>query len=243
MNWTDASSTLIVSSFFGKSTTAKIGVAACAQMCQICPVGIGEGMDTSVAAARARNNQPMIEAICLAAEVERSEWRSVQHGRRKQSPLWAFCRELRQEPKLHDLEDKAALAKVRDALRQSGTSLDALWPDCDDPAIDFLAAWRHTDKIGSFAAALRAADSEPERIAHTISIGYSRFCGLCAQLQRRKGCEPIILSVEAFASALGVDRRTISRYKQQAEVDGLLVLVAPAEHRAHSAARYRYAAA
>jgi hypothetical protein len=197
-------------------------------------------MDASVAAARACGNQSLIEAIREAAKIEAREFRSVRKGRRSQSPLWAFCRELRADPQLHDLDGMAALTKVRDALRWSGTSLDALFPDCDDPAIDFLAAWRRTDKIGSFAAAVRAADNHPEPIAHTISIGYSRFCRVCAELQRRKGGEPIILAVAVFADALGVDRRTITRYKEQAEADGRLVLVAPAEHQAHRAARYRY---
>jgi hypothetical protein len=195
------------------------------------------------ASIRARVNQPLIEAIRLATEVEHREWCAVQHGRRQQSPLWAFCRELRQCPELADLDGKAALTKVRATLNHTGASLEDLLPDCKDAAIDFLTVWRHTDLIGSFAAAVRAADNEPEPIAHAISVKYTRFCRVCAQLQRGKGDEPIILAVAAFAEALGVDRRTIARYKQQAEADGLLVLVAPAEHQAHKAARYRYVAA
>jgi hypothetical protein len=196
-------------------------------------------MGASVSAT-ADKDQSLIAAIREAAKIEGREWRGVRKGRRSQSPLWAFCRELRSDPQLHDLDGMAALAMVRDALRRAGTSLDALFRDCDDPAIYFSAAWHHTEMIGSFAAAVRAADNQPEPIAHAISIGYSRFCRVCAQLQRRKGCEPIILSVAVFADALGVDRRTITRYKEQAEADGRLVLVAPAEHQAHRAARYRY---
>jgi hypothetical protein len=154
--------------------------------------------------------------------------------------LFGFCRVLRGRPEFGGLEAKAALAKVRVTLKLHGTSLDELFPECDDTAIYFLSGWKHTDLIGLLIRAVRSADAEPQPSQHAVSAGYSRFCLICKHLQLVKGSEPFILAVETFAAILRVDRRTITRYKRQAEDEGLLKLASPANHLNHIAAQYKY---
>lgn len=183
----------------------------------------------------------LAQAIQDAIETERREWSAVKHGRRRQSPLFGFVRVLRQFPPCDGLTGQAVLNKVLATLKHTTTTLNELFPYTEDPAVDFLYAWRKSKMIGMFARAVSDADAQPRPITHTISPTYTRFLRICQQLQRRKGAEPFILSVSTFAATLDVDRRTITRYKLQAEADGLLTMVSPGSRLTHTAGRYHYA--
>jgi hypothetical protein len=182
----------------------------------------------------------LIELIYEAAEIDRKEWAAVKHGRRRQSPLYAFARELRRCPEIGDADDKPALAMVCAALQQTGTTLDALFPYSPDPAIHFLQGWKNSSQVGMFELAVYEADREPEAIAHTASMKYTRFLRICKHLQLNKDDDSIIVAVRPFAATLGVTPQMVSLYIRQGMDDGLLVPVEPANHRQHRAARYKY---
>lgn len=201
-------------------------------------------MPNTLASARTHNHQqhqPLIETIHFAAEVERREWQAVLRGRRRQSPLYAFARELRRVPELTVMDGRPALAVVHAALKQTGTTIEALCPHSPDPAIHFLQGWTNSSQVGMFALAVHDADSEPEPITHTASARYTRFLCICKHLQDSKVDEPIILAVRPFAAVLGVTPQMVSAYIHLGVDDGLLVRVEPANHLQHRAARYRYA--
>jgi len=187
-------------------------------------------------------DQQIIDEIYQAAAIERKEWSAVKHGRRKQSPLFAFCRELRRRSDFDGLNAKAALAKVRAALQQSTTTLDKLFADHEQVPMLMLRAWKmvKTCGIGKLDAAFRKADAEPQPKAHEVSPEYTRFVGACRHLQKLSGASPFILSIEIFAQKLGVSNRTVTNYKRQAAEDGLLLLVSEGSFKDHHAARYRY---
>lgn len=183
---------------------------------------------------------PIPEFLHQAIEAERQEWQAVKTGRLRQSPLFGFCRVLRARPEYGGLEAEAALAKVGADLKLCGTSLEELFPDCEDPVIYFAEGWKNTNLIGMLDRALCEADIEQACTGTLKSTKYTRFVLTAKHLQLRKGSEPFILSVDAFAKKMGVSKQMISIYRRQAEADCFLKMVVPGDHGSHRAARYIY---
>jgi hypothetical protein len=190
--------------------------------------------------APTQNYQALIEAIYHAVETERREWAAVKRGRRGQSQLFGFARELRKCSTFDSLDDKTALTLVCNQLKQAGSALDTEFSDCDDAAVSFVCAWRASDQCGLFERAVRAADAEPELIQHPLSPRYTRFIRICKHLQLAKGAEPFILDGRTFAQTLGVSKPMMTKYRRQAESDGLLRLVTPGNYLEHRSARCIY---
>ena len=129
--------------------------------------------------------------------------------------------------------------RLRDGDR--GFPWEELFPDSDDPQMEFVATW---DKVripageDILALAVALAKQKPLKPRISISPGYSRYVSIAARLQELRPNNYIQLPVERLAKAIGVDARTISHYGQFARKDGLVTLIAKHHKQSGQAAKY-----
>ncbi len=167
--------------------------------------------------------------------------RGSTHGFR--SAMWEFVRYMAAHPKLRGLGADAAFGLLAPIELKRGTRRLAwpeLFPDSDDPAVEFLSTWKKVrvpagDDILVLAVGL--ARDRPIKLRNPISEKYSRFVSIASHLQFLRPGDYINLPVERLAKILSVGTRTVSYYSQQAQNDGYLRRIAKHHALSHQAAR------
>jgi hypothetical protein len=153
------------------------------------------------------------------------------------SPLFYFTRLVKAHPTVTDMCDYKAAQVVEDILRRwlpPGKNTDPwehFFPeanDGDDALADFMASWnkvRHVPFHDVLSNALRLGDEKPLKPPHPRGKLYQRFISLAGWLQMLLPGKPVLLPTRKLGELLECDQRTVSRMREFAEVDGLLLKV------------------
>ena len=163
------------------------------------------------------------------------------------SAMWEFVRRMAAHPELRGLqaEDAFRLLSVIEVKRADRRlSWPELFPDSDDPAIEFHSTWEkvrvpYGDDM--LVLAVGSARDRPMKLRNSISEKYSLYVSIAAHLQCLRPGDYINLPVERLATILGVETRTVSYYSQQAQNDGYLRRIAKHHALSRQAARYTFA--
>jgi hypothetical protein len=169
-----------------------------------------------------------------------------------QSPMWEFARLAKAHPSIGMLSGSEAADVIEKHMKgwprpgESESIWEDLFPDAggaEDVLSDFMHSWDRvrflpgTDPLGN---ALRKAEACPLQPPIRRGEGFARFISLAGWLQVFPD-GPIMLPVEKLGKLLGVEPRTISRYRQWAVEDGLLQLVKPHDRPNGRATEFRFA--
>ena len=105
------------------------------------------------------------------------------------------------------------------------------FPAVSDGDTEFITTWdkvRYGEGDTPLSVAMREANTRPVTLSkeHEAGDKYASFISFAYQLQQTV-VGNILLPVRALAKVFGVSEQTISRWRQLAEGDGFLVVVAP----------------
>jgi hypothetical protein len=143
------------------------------------------------------------------------------------SPMWHFVRLCAAHPQLRGRPAMDAFQRVG-KVKPKGLNAVFMWaemfPDSDDPEIEFIATWDRVrvpagDDILAMAVAL--AKERPLQPRNCISPGYGLYVSIAGRLQELRPGNYINLPVERLAKALGVKETTVSYYAQCAKKMGI----------------------
>lgn len=182
-------------------------------------------------------------AIEFALEKNREaiqQWEGLAHDDYR-TVAWVFVRWLRPHPKLVALRSVGEVADLVEAELEKifGTGdpwLEALgdWDSAGkgvDPYDDFIACWQRVRVpmgSGPLEWAYFRAQTEPLDWPHTGKSkrgdGYRAFLNLAYWLQRQSDTDRIIVACEKWGKVLGVSPDSISRWRQRAESESILVV-------------------
>jgi hypothetical protein len=163
----------------------------------------------------------------------------MQGGEYWRTPLFEFCRLAKAHASLAGLRAKLAIKRVEAWLRTQRTNWTSFVgiADEDQGRDEFRGTW---DKIrcpaGSdpLAAAVEKARKNPITIPEDwrYSNGYVLFVAVAAWLQQAQPDQPILLPCRKLAKLMGVSAMQISRYREWAVEDGLLIVTKASRYNA-----------
>jgi hypothetical protein len=151
------------------------------------------------------------------------------HGRAYRSPMWEFLRRAKANPELGRLSEFEAFTVVEACLKlwdnaPDGDLWEAWFPDSDDPRAEFIHTWpRIKWAAATLELALEQANQLPLNPSKSCSPKYAHFVSVVGHLQRRTEGS-ILVPCRKFAELLDSEPMTISRYRQFAQLSGLLKL-------------------
>jgi hypothetical protein len=158
--------------------------------------------------------------------------------------LFGFVRFTKARPELRDMSPEEALRAVMTTLGVDHHGWSDLFPESDDPAVEFTETW---DKVrlaagqDALKTAIANADRLPLKLPDPISTNYQRFVSIAGHLQRLFPNSSIYLPEELLAQELGCTPRTVGYYRSRAVKDGYLRLVKPHHWRSHKATQFQFA--
>ena len=119
-----------------------------------------------------------------------------------------------------------------------------MFPDSDDPAVEFVTTWSKVRvPVGQdiLVYADGMARDKPLKLRNPISEEYTRFLSIAFHLQYLRAGDYINLPVARLGEILGVNERTVSNYTQQARKEGYLTLLQKHHQASGTAAKYTFA--
>jgi hypothetical protein len=161
--------------------------------------------------------------------------------------MWDFVRACAAHPDLKGSSAEEALELIRKARVRSGYKL-VLWsqmfPESDDPDVEFLATWdsiRIPAGQDILGLAVALAKEKPLKLLKPISAKYSELLSIAYRLQILRPDDHICLPVLRLGEALHVSPRMVSFYTKQARRSGYLILLRKHHQPSGNAAKYAFA--
>lgn len=165
-----------------------------------------------------------IQAAILHHQDHREDW---------MSPLWPFVRTLTGHPEMNGRTPEHALQQVEINMGSwpSPQGKRCRWRHYFDLSaeggrIDFITTWdtvRYPPGHSPLANAMQKASKKPLLPTRCYSPIYGQFISIAGWLQVTMGDRNILLPCHSLAPLLEVEPRTISRYRQLAVKDKLLI--------------------
>lgn len=174
------------------------------------------------------------------------------------SPVFHFTRAAKGHPDLKDLPAEAAVQKVDGWIKRKGyRDIEEGWRQelawcADDDGFDaraaFLTCWDEIRFLPGetwLSAAWHKVGKGNlwqliQRWPGCASVKYSWFLALASELQQLRGDDPILLPCRSVGECLGVNKETVSTYRQLAIKNGFLKVVKEHQHASREATEFRF---